>query len=481
MTKSIKALIALLMTVSLVGCSNGTGNETATKFDKETDYLIIGAGIAGLSSAIEAADLGVENILVIDMLEVIGGAAFVSDGILNGYDTSVSKTQGLTVTAQDLYEDTMQEKNYILDSALTQLTMEKSSETIEWLINDLKIGFNPEVINKPGYGVNTSTHIVEGGGPAMRQPYMDAIAAHEGITIETSSRGVDLIVENDVVVGATVEKDGEVLRYGADAVLVATGGYASNQEIMNNVYPANKYFQTSTMPGSTGDGLLMTTKIGAGTQSLDQVQVYLRDYNNPTLQTQYMYSIFVGVDGNRFMDEKRTAQTFNQENKDDVIDLYGRTGVDYFYSINDHATMEQMGLVESAQTHEGVIIADTLEELAQLTGINEENLINTVNTWNTDVKNGLDTQYGRTPPSFPFAPISTGPYYALKTTMFNSVCHGGIMKNENAEVVRFDNSVIEGLYAAGEVTTVTNSNGFTISNAITFGRIASQNAAEYIK
>ncbi len=98
-----------------------------------------------------------------------------------------------------------------------------------------------------------------------------------------------------------------------------------------------------------------------------------------------------------------------------------------------------------------------------------------MNQWNQDCANQKDSQFNRTSPMW--FPLSTGPYYALQTTFFSSVCHGGITKNTNAQVTRLDGTTIPGLFAAGEVTTVTNSNGYTISNAITFGRIAAQSAS----
>ena len=127
-------------------------------------------------------------------------------------------------------------------------------------------------------------------------------------------------------------------------------------------------------------------------------------------------------------------------------------------------------LADAAKDHEGVVVADTLDELAQKTGIDAEALKATVDRWNSFAAKMEDEDYGRTA-QFWF-PISTGPYYALKTTFFSSVCHGGITKNQNAQVTRIDGSVIDGLYAAGEVTTVTNSNGYTISNAMTFGTVS---------
>ncbi len=78
---------------------------------------------------------------------------------------------------------------------------------------------------------------------------------------------------------------------------------------------AEPLFQTSNLAYQTGDGLVMATAVGAGVQNLDQVQVYLREVENRTSQFPYMFTIFVGQDGRRFMDEKRTAQTWNQEIK----------------------------------------------------------------------------------------------------------------------------------------------------------------------
>ena len=122
---------------------------------------------------------------------------------------------------------------------------------------------------------------------------------------------------------------------------------------MAAVAEQNRYFQTSNLAYQTGDGLVMAAAVGAGVQNLDQIQVYLREVENRTSQFPYMFTIFVGQDGRRFMDEKRTAQTWNQEIKDDVVDLYGRTGVDYFWSLADEASLEMMQIADAAKDHEG--------------------------------------------------------------------------------------------------------------------------------
>lgn len=447
-------------------------------FDRQVDMLVIGGGVAGLTAAIEAADLGCENILVLEKLAFLGGSAFVSEGILGGYETQVTKALDLHIDPKDMYEDQMREKKYTLDPALTWITTEKSGETIDWLIDHLSVPFSPDVIIKPGYGNYQSIHIVEGGGSGMRAPYDAALAARPAITVEMETRGTELITEDGRVVGAVVEKDGVSTRIGAKAVVLATGGYNNNRELVTALHPANSVFQPSAMVTATGDGLIMATAVGAGTNNVDQIQCYLREYEDPRSQTPYMYNIFVGAEGKRFMDEKRIAQTYNQENRDAVIEQYGKDGTDWFWSINDHAAMTQFNLAEDAKTHAGVFIGETLEELAGKIGVDPAGLTQTVAEWNEMAANQADPQFGR---STFWMPISTGPYYAIKTTFFSSVCHGGITKNDKAQVTRFDGSAISGLYAAGEVTATTNANGYTISTAITWARVAAQNALAEMK
>lgn len=473
-------LISLALSLA-AGCSSSNKAQPSANnatFDREVDYLVLGGGVAGLSSAIEAADQGIENILVLEKTGNLGSAAFYSGGILGGVDTQITKENNLQVDIEDIIAEQMQEKHYILDEDLTRLTIDKAGETIDWLIDEIGVQFQSETVVKDGYGTYPVIHLVEGEGAGMKEPFAKALEARENIEIQLNTSATELIVDEGKVVGAQAICDGQVTRIKADAVLLATGGYSANHELFTNAASQNGVFQTSNFANQAGDGLVMATKVGAGVQNLDQLQVYLREYNNPTGQNPYMFTIFVGQDGKRFMDEKRIAQTYNQEIKDDVIDLYGRTGVDYFWSLADEASLTMMGIDDKMKDYTGVVYADTLEELAEKMDVDASALVETVNQWNQDCANQKDSQFNRTSPMW--FPLSTGPYYALQTTFFSSVCHGGITKNANAQVTRLDGTTIPGLFAAGEVTTVTNSNGYTISNAITFGRIAAQSALKYM-
>ena len=331
-------LISLALNLA-AGCSSSNKKQPSANnatFDREVDYLVLG-----------------------------GGAAFYSGGILGGVDTQITKENNLQVDIEDIIAEQMQEKHYILDEDLTRLTIGKAGETIDWLIDEIGVQFQSETVVKDGYGTYPVIHLVEGEGAGMKEPFAKALEARENIEIQLNTSATELIVDDGKVVGAQAICDGQVTRIKADAVLLATGGYSANHELFTNAASQNGVFQTSNFTNQSGDGLVMATKVGAGVQNLDQLQVYLREYNNPTGQNPYMFTIFVGQDGKRFMDEKRTAQTYNQEIKDDVIDLYGRTGVDYFWSLADEASLTMMGINDKMKDYTGVVYADTLEELAE--------------------------------------------------------------------------------------------------------------------
>ena len=476
--KMSKVIMLIVVFSMLTACGQGANKGTSQGWDMETEFLIVGGGVAGLTAAIEAADVGIKDVLVIEKLGVLGGSAFISDGILGGYETKVTKELDLHIDPKDMYDDQMKEKRYNLDPDLTWLTTEKSGETIDWLIDNLGIEFEPEVLVKDGYGNLQAMHIVEGNGPGMRLPYDKAIEEREEIEILMNTQGMELIVEDNAIIGIIAKQDDKTIRIKADAVMLGTGGFNSNHDLIANSHPANKVFQAATLPWSTGDGLIMATEVGAGVNNLDQIQCYLREYNDPRSQAPYLYSIFVGKEGKRFMDEKRTGQTYNQENRDAVIAQTGKDDRDHFWSISDQATMDQFGMGETEAEREGVIVANSLEELAIAMEVDPVGLEETVNNWNQMVEEGKDDEFKRTKS---LMKIDQGPYYGLKTIFFSSVCHGGITKNEKAEVIKLNGDSIPGLYASGEITTVTNSNGYTISNAITFGRIAANSAYEYIK
>ncbi|MFI3283527.1 MAG: FAD-dependent oxidoreductase, partial [Erysipelotrichaceae bacterium] len=174
--KVFKFGLCTLLSLALVsGCTTTeTSVETSTSYDKEVDVLIIGAGGAGLSAAVEASDTGAESVLVIEKLSFIGGTTFVSQGMIAGYDTVVQEAAGVeTITYEEMYDNLMSNASYRLDTALTSITVAESGNTIDWLVERVGVTFMDTVY--VGYGPLQMMHVVDGGGIGLSEPYQSVL------------------------------------------------------------------------------------------------------------------------------------------------------------------------------------------------------------------------------------------------------------------------------------------------------------------
>ncbi|MFR0981015.1 MAG: FAD-dependent oxidoreductase, partial [Holdemania filiformis] len=224
-----KIFLPLLAALLFAGCSAAPEAPAPSgKFDAEVDYLIVGGGAAGIASAVEAADQGIENIMIVEKTGMLGGAAVYSGGIFGGVETQVTQALDLHVDIEDIIAEQQREKHYILDEELTRLTIESAGKTIDWMIDTLGVQFQPEVIVKDGYGTFQTIHLVEGEGSGLREPFEKAIA-DRAIDVRLNTEATALIMEDGRVIGAEcVNENGETIRIKSKATLMATGGYSAH-------------------------------------------------------------------------------------------------------------------------------------------------------------------------------------------------------------------------------------------------------------
>ncbi len=467
--------------------AQGTPAETppSPPFDEEYDIVVVGAGAAGLSAAVEAADNGAKRILVLEKLGAIGGTSMVSQGMISGYDTDIQKATGVTVSPDDMYDLLMMNAKYKLDPALARITVDNSKDSVNWLQNTLNVPFSPEAV--VGYGPYQMMHIIDGGGNGMRAPFETALA-ERGITVYTETPGTALLRGADgELAGVLCKKGGADYRIGAKAVVIATGGYACNAELAARLDPTYKNTLTLGHPGCTGDGVVMASNFGAATTNSIMLMAVLKDYevlanmNGNSAQSgvnPFMGgggAIFVGADGNRFTDE-RAGGFMNQDLNQPVLDQMQKDELPYVWIVND-----QKG-VDEKQAKRGLDLeylhADTIEELAGLMGVDAAGLFAAVARWNEQCGAGADADFGRTAG---LIKLDTPPYYAVSVNPTLFITYGGILRSENAEALRADGTAVAGLYCAGEVSGNSAYMGFTLSNAVTWGRIAGKNAAAFVR
>lgn len=455
-------------------------DDPAEVIEYSTDVVVIGAGAAGVSAAVEAYDQGAKVILL-EKTAAIGGTTATSQGMIAGYETFLTKAQDIHYTVDEMYDNLMNNASYRLDPELTIITVEKSGETIDYLHDRLSMEFSDTILT--AYGPLQMMHVVNGAGPAMKTA-METTLAGTDIDLQLNTRATEILMNDDgSVKGVKAVRGNDTVYVYADAVVIATGGYANNPELTVRLDPEKAGTMGIGWSGSTGDGIIMASNVGAALTHLQDMMCVLKDYeimtehngNSSTANVSSFISrdntVLVGADGKRFCNEKNIGY-MTQALNSPIFDQMHRDNLGYVWAISDVASLEAKNVVRGLGME--FITADTFEELAEKMELDAAALTETLTNYNTYVANGHDPEYGRL-----LLAELTAPYAAVKVMPCEIITYGGIARNTNAEVIRADGTVIPGLYTAGEASANSAYMGFTISNAFTWGRIAGENAAAF--
>ena len=443
------------------------------------DVVVIGAGGAGVAAAVEACDAGAKVVLL-EKMAAIGGTTATSQGLVGGYESKFTKEMDVHYTFEEMYDNLMSNASYRLDPALTGITIEKSGETIDWMADRLGMNFYQVTV---GYGPLTMMHWIENAGAGMKTA-MEATLENSGVELMLETRATELLMNEDgSVKGVKAERGADTVIVYADSVVITTGGYANNPELTERLDPEKAGTYGIGFVGSTGDGIIMASNVGAALTHTGDMMCVLKDYeimseHNGTSATANVSSfisrdntVLLGANGKRFVNEKDIGY-MTQKLNSPVFDQMHKDGLGYVWAISDKASLEAKGVKRGLEME--FITADTFEELAAKMGLDEAAVVETLTNYNSYCETGHDPEFGR----LLLAKLEA-PYCAVKVVPCEIITYGGIARNENAEVIRADGTVIEGLYTAGEASANSAYMGFTISNAFTWGRIAGNGAAAY--
>ena len=443
------------------------------------DVVVIGAGGAGVAAAVEACDAGAKVVLL-EKMPAIGGTTATSQGLVGGYESKFTKEMDVHYTFEEMYQNLMSNASYRLDPKLTGITIEKSGETIDWMADRLGMNFYQVTV---GYGPLTMMHWIENAGAGMKTA-MEATLEGSDVELLLETRATELLMNEDgSVKGVKAERGADTVIVYADSVVITTGGYANNPELTERLDPEKAGTYGIGFVGSTGDGIIMASNVGAALTHTGDMMCVLKDYeimseHNGTSATANVSSfisrdntVLLGANGKRFVNEKDIGY-MTQKLNSPVFDQMHKDGLGYVWAISDKASLEAKGVKRGLDME--FITADTFEELAAKMGLDEAAVVETLTNYNSYCETGHDSEFGR----LLLAKLEA-PYCAVKVVPCEIITYGGIARNENAEVIRADGTVIEGLYTAGEASANSAYMGFTISNAFTWGRIAGNGAAAY--
>ncbi len=459
----------------------------------DAQIVIVGAGGAGLSAAIEAVNQGATNVVVIEKMDITGGNTRMSGGEFAAPGNWVQIEEGITNDSVELFYDDVFVGGYEeANPDLVRIIADNALAAAEWARDVVGVEFRG---SQSWYGGHTVARTLWPVGDGRQ--YMDTFeskARELGVDIHLSTTADSLITDDagKVVGVSATHNDGSKHTYNAShGVILASGGFGSNVEMRdsyNSIWPSlDSSIPTTNSPAITGDGIVMAEAVGANLVGMDKIQLY--PVNSPATGNYYYVdyarlnstSLLVNQEGERFVDEKGT--------RDVISDATIKQTNSLVYGLVDAAVTEEQQLHELYGTEidqsikKGVMAVGTLEEVCAEFGVPADVVAATIERYNSLVDAGEDTDFGRTAN---FNKFGEGPYIMYESVVSVHHTMGGVEIDETARVINTEGEVIEGLYAAGEVTGGIHGGNrlgsVAIADTVIFGRVAAtsvmENAAE---
>ena len=332
-------------------------------------------------------------------------------------------------------------------------------------------------VEKTAESLDCDVVIVGAGGAGLTAA---AQAEKLGVQIMLNTEATEILTENGAAVGIKAESKEHNYTIHAKSVILATGGFGANFDLMASFNPALANAVTTNHAGATGDGILMAEAIGADTVDMDQIQLHPTVYQETGLlvseSVRSMGGILVNAEGKRFCNDLAT--------RDAVSNAELEQPGAYAYIIFDQRIVDDLKSCQKYIKNGLTVSADNYEDLAKAMGLEGDaiqNFVDTMDTWNAAVAAGEDKEFGRS--NGMDADLSTAPYYAIKIAPGIHHTMGGLKINTDAEVLDTQGNVIPGLYAAGETTGGVHGGnrigGNAVCDFVVFGRIAGNNASAY--
>ncbi|MBN1204114.1 MAG: FAD-dependent oxidoreductase [Myxococcaceae bacterium] len=444
----------------------------------EADLVVVGSGIAGLSAALEAATAGA-RVVVVDMWSVFGGHAVMASGEVNIVDTPLQRASGVTDSPELAYEDFVRWGGEDVDrSWARRYARESRTEIYDWMTG---LGVTFEKLNKPPGNSVPRMHETKGRGLGLVLPLFRACTLHPGIRFEWNTRVDDLLQDGSRIVGVrgTRLRTGEAFELRARAVLLATGGFQSNLDMVREHWPVDLPAPERLLVGAgrnaTGSGHALATRVGGFLRNLEHQWNYatgLPDPRDPEkrrgLNARNRSAIWVNAAGRRFVNESEAANV--------ALAALLKQQPQTYWEIFDESLKKDFWVSGTEWAEPGAISkrilenprlaaqARSLPELAAAIGLPEEALLETVRRYNEMIEKGEDTEFNRFGPHSrsprPYSPqqLAQPPFYAVQHFPVTRKSMGGVAVDEGCRVRHRREGTIPGLYAAGELT------GFALVN-----------------
>jgi fumarate reductase flavoprotein subunit len=449
------------------------------------DLVVIGSGIAGQAAAASAAEAGL-SVVLLEKTGSLGGSTAMSGGFFAFSGTDEQAAEGIRDSAELFLNDMVTAGGGASDRGLLQTYLDHQAETYTWL-KDQGVVFRALEISSGQSAPRSHNSVITEVLATLQRNF----TSHGG-EIRLNHRATRLIREDGKVTAVVVQSpDGEALFRSRGGIVLATGGFSRSTDLLRTFAPEALAAIPYGGKGNTGDGLKMAWKLGAGMADMSYVTATYGSHPetgeefHELLTAYYMGAIVVNTAGNRFMNESQSYKVLGREVLKEaeglgfqIFDARTRAKSHPGIPLNDIGMLENIGHVHKA---------DTLEELAELAGIDAAGLQATVARYNASVAGDQADETGRTSLCNgvgELLPLDQAPFYAYPAKALMTTTYCGVTITTDAQVVDIDGEVIDGLYAIGEVTGgfhgAAYMTGTSLGKGAVFGRIVAQHAAAHL-
>lgn len=462
----------------------------------DADIVIVGAGISGLSCAVQAAEQG-NRVIVLEKGAQAGGNGSGVEGIF-AVNSPLQQEKGIHIDPVDIIASELVGSQYRVDASLWVDMIENSGDNFLWL-QENGVQFNG-VVDNYHTGKYETMHWFNGdfgGGGACYVPQMQAAAEKYGAEFRMSTAASALSFENGSVSGVyAVNSDGNTILINAKAVVLASGGVGYNKDLLlKQGWTSAELDRMDVMcaPTIVGDGYAMARSAGAKDflpHSCDQVFNNLKAYAQiPNFELRFGGPVlWVNQDARRFSNEAMYwinlgAQHAAAKGNRDSFMVYDQAILDSYSESPEVA--EQVKAALSPENEDYLYSSDSLEDLAEHFGLNPQTFAETVEKYNSFCHNGKDLEIGKDPQFL--KALETPPFYIARITYQFVAIDGGITTNLKAEVLDDELNTIPGLYAVGldgammwRTIYTQDIPGTLMGHNVNSGRNAARNATDFI-
>ena len=449
------------------------------------DVVVIGAGGAGFSAAIEAKNAGA-NVVLLEKMPAVGGNSLISGAEMNAARNWVQPKLGiLDDSAERHAADTFKGGDKKGDMKVINVMTANALDAAKWCRDYLGVRFEDDNLFFFGGHSRKRALIPVGHTGTEFIAKFQAKADELGIPVITDMKAEELIKDKTGrVVGVKATSHGATYTFNAKGgVVLATGGFGANKAMVKKYNPKiDERFKTTDAPGTTGEALYMAKRAGAQLVNMGYIQTYpICDPISGVIEliadSRFDGAIMLNQEGKRFVEELERRDVLSEA-------ILKQTGNYCWVLWNDNIgkisnTVKEHPTEYEAFTKQGIMATcPDLKCIADFTKMPLKQLESTVKRVSSMAGKGNDKDFHH---RGGLMDMSEGQYYVIKAVPSTHHTMGGVRINEKAQALTAKGQVIPGLWAAGEVTGVTHGTnrlgGNAYTDIIVFGRIAGAAAA----